>query len=147
MSKHVAAHVSQSQYEVWKQEADEMEVSSMSEYVKMMAEAGRKKFSHRDLEPDETRAELRQQRSDLQRELRRARERINELEAQLSETERSKIIEYVEDNPGSQKEQIVHHLLDEGAGRITRLLAHMEGAELRIDEKGRYYAGERAGER
>lgn len=143
MTQHVAAHVPDEVYRTWKAEADSMDVS-LSKYVKMMAISGRKKFE-RTVEPDETRADLRKQRNDLRNELRRARNLINELERQLSVTERPDIIEYVEENPGVEQEDIIQHILNTTNGRVTRLLTEMEGAELRIDSKERYYAGDNAG--
>jgi len=119
--------------------------ASMSEFIKMMTAAGRKKFSREAVEPDETRAELREQRNDLLKELRDCRERVNSLERQLSATERSDIIDYLEENPGARKENINQHLLNSMNGRVTRLLTEMEGVEIRIDSEGRYYAGDNAG--
>lgn len=140
MTKHVATHVSKKQKKQWKQEADSMG-ASMSEYVKMMTEAGRKKFE-REVSPDETRAELREQRNDFGDALRDARSRINTLERQLSATERQEIIEYVEENPGAEHGDIIQHLVNSVNGRANKLMAELEGAELRVDSKGRYYAGD-----
>lgn len=142
-TEHAAAHVPQDVHDEWKAEADRMD-ASMSKYIKMMVSAGRKKFE-RNVEPDEGRAELRRQRNDLRDALRGARERINNLEQQLSETERTDILEYLEENPGARREDIVQHLLNSTNGRVTRLLTSMEGSEVRVDDEGRFYTGDNAG--
>lgn len=138
--KHVAAHIPEQEYEEWRREADSMD-ASISKYVAMMVRAGQKKFG-RTFEPDEDRAELRQQRNDLRDELRDSRERINKLERQLSATERSGIIEHVRDNPGAERDEIIQKMVNSANGRVTRLLSELEGAELRIDSDGRYYASD-----
>jgi uncharacterized membrane-anchored protein YjiN (DUF445 family) len=142
--KHVAAHIPEKEYEEWRSEAEAMDVS-ISKYVAMMVRAGQKKFDRTAIEPDEDRAELRQQRNDLRDTLRDSRERINKLERQLSATERSGIIEHVKDNPGTERDDIIQAMLNSTNGRVTRLLTQMEGAELRIDAEGRYYAGDNIG--
>lgn len=142
--KHVAAHIPEEEYEKWRSEAETMGVS-ISKYVAMNVRAGRKKFDRTAIEPDEDRAALRQQRNDLRDALRDSRERINELERQMSVTERSGIIEHVEDNPGAERDEIIQKMLNSTNGRVTRLLTQMEGAELRIDSEGRYYAGDNTG--
>ncbi|WP_226038727.1 hypothetical protein [Natrinema sp. DC36] len=142
--KHVAAHIPETEYEDWRDEADAMG-ASISKYVAMMVRAGRKKFDRTAVEPDKDRAELRQQCNDLRDALRDSRERNNKLERQLSVTERSGIIEHVEDNPGAERDEIIQKMVNSTNGRVTRLLTQMEGAELRIDAEGRYYAGDNTG--
>lgn len=142
--KHAAAHIPESEYEAWREAAEEMD-ASISKYVAMMVRAGRKTFDRTAVEPDEDRAELRRQRNDLRDALRDRRDRITELERQLSATERSGIIDYVEDNPGAEREDIIQQILNSTNGRVTRLLTELEGAELRIDADGRYYAGDNSG--
>ena len=78
---HVATYPREEQYQVWKEDADEMDLP-MSQYAKQMIEAGRKDFPI-DITPDETNSELREQRNDLKQELEHTRERIEELETQL----------------------------------------------------------------
>lgn len=142
--KHAATHIPEKEYEEWCEEANAMD-ASISKYIAMMVRAGQKKFDKTAIEPDEDRAVLRQQRNDLRDALRDSRERINKLERQLSVTERSGIIEHVEDNPGVERDDIIQHVLNSTNGRVTRLLTQMEGAELRIDAEGRYYAGDNTG--
>lgn len=140
--KHVAAHVPMAQYRVWKREADAMD-ESMSTWVQMMTSAGRKKFDRSGLTPDETRIELREQRNDYRDALRDARERINKLERERSASERRAIIEYVEKNPGADKGEILQHVVNTTNGRVSTLLTELEGVEVRVDDEGRFYAGER----
>lgn len=142
--KHAATHIPEKEYEEWCEEANAMD-TSISRYIAMNVRAGRKKFDRTAVEPDKDRAELRQQCNDLRDALRDSRERSNKLERQLSVTERSGIIEYLEDNPGAERDDIIQHILNSTNGRVTRLLTQMEGAELRIDAEGRYYAGDNTG--
>jgi acetyl-CoA carboxylase carboxyltransferase component len=64
---HVATHVPATERDVWEAEAEEMN-TSLSQYVQMMAIAGRKKFD-RHVEPDKTRADLRRELGRLMKEL------------------------------------------------------------------------------
>lgn len=137
MSKHVAAYVPEKQYERWQEEANEKGMS-MSEWTKSMVEAGRKKFD-RDLQPDRTRDELRQQRNDLRDELGRARERVQELEEKVHTSERQEIIKYVSNNPGAEYQDIVQHIVNTANSRVTKLLDELEADQLEIDEQGRMY--------
>jgi predicted nuclease with TOPRIM domain len=123
-------------YEEWKDEAEEMDMA-VSEYVQAMTEAGRKKFDA-DVRPDESAAELREQRNDLRRENERLRDRIGKLEDQLHTGERGKIIEYVQNNPGVDYHDILQELGDTVADRAPRVLDELEGQKVeRID--GDYY--------
>jgi len=119
------------QYEGWKAEADEMDMS-ISEWIQAMVEAGRKKFDAT-VEPDETPQELREQRNDLKEELEHARERIDKLESQLHRSERAAIIEFVEDNPGATFGEIGQHLADTVSERIRPHMDALEGGEIRAD--------------
>ena len=133
----VAAYPSEDTKERWQQRAVDMGMS-MSEFLEAMTEAGLKKFS-RDVQPDESREELRRKRNDLRDELKRARDRIEELEEQVHVSEREAILDYLEKNPGSDYRDLVQHVTDTANGRITRLLDKMEGTDIEFDENGRIY--------
>lgn len=137
MSKQFSVYPAEEQYDRWSARAEELDMS-MSEFTKSMTEAGMKKFE-RTVEPDETKADLRRQRNDLRDELHRTRERVGELERQLTVSERETIIEYVSENPGATYQDIVQHVLNSANGRVTKLLDRMEGTELEMDEEGRFY--------
>lgn len=113
--------------------------ASMSEYIQMMVAAGRKKFARKSVEIDEDRAELRRQRNELLDELKDSRERINKLEKQLTRTERAAVLDYVEENPGAELGDIIQHILNTTAGRITKMVADLEGSELFVTDVGEYY--------
>lgn len=127
------------QYEDWKAEAEEMDMS-ISEWVQAMVEAGRKKFDA-SVEPDETTDELRRQRNDLKEELDHARERIEELETTLHHGEREAIREFVKENPGATFGDIVQHIIDTVPERVNRHLDELEGDALYIDGEEYYPKG------
>lgn len=129
----------ESLYEDWTTQAEEMEMS-VSEWMQAMIEAGRKGFQN-SVSLDETELELRQQRNDLKRELRNARDRIEDLEDRLHEGERAAIIDYVRRNPGATYEEVVQHVQDSAPGRIDAVLESLEGDKLLYDEQG-YYTNE-----
>lgn len=133
----VQSYVLPEQKERWLKEADEMGMS-LSEFVVAMVEAGLKKFS-REVEPDETRDELRQDRNELHEELREARERISQLEKERMASERGDIIEFVEENPGCEYKDIADHLAQTASSRATRVLENIEGEEVAVDENGRWF--------
>ena len=119
------------QYERWQRKADDRGMS-MSEFVECMVEAGLKKFDA-DVNPDETNQELREQRNDLKTELDRARERIDQLEDELHHGEREAIREYIKSNPGADYDEIVQHLIETAARRVTTHLEGLEGDALRVE--------------
>lgn len=127
------------QYEDWKDEADEFDMS-VSEYIASMVEAGRKKFEPT-TEADEEAAELRRQRNDLKRELEHARERNSRLEDRLHHGERAVIERYVSENPGATWAEIVQEVGDELPERVTDHLDTMEGQSLTRDGDGYYPLG------
>lgn len=135
----VGTYVPQETIDRWDDRRDEMGISSRSDFVQMMVEAGLKSFE-RGIDPDEEKADIRAQRDDLRRELTRARERINTLERQLHQSERDAILEYLSENPGMSYEDIVQYVINTASGRVTRLLDEMEGDELEVDDDGRYFA-------
>ncbi|MFY4812966.1 hypothetical protein ACOJIV_09785 [Haloarcula sp. AONF1] len=124
------------QYQGWKDDAEEMDMS-VSEWMQAMIEAGRKKFDAQ-VEPDESAEQLRRQRNDLKTELERARERIQELETQLHYGEQAVIREFVEENPGATFEDITRHVIDTVPERLNRHLDELEGDALYVDDDGYY---------
>lgn len=93
----------------------------MSEFLASMTEAGIKKFE-RDVEPDFTKAELREQRADLLEELNQARERIEMLEQQVYQGERQTILNFIEDNPGAEYYDILNEVQQTAGSRLTKHL-------------------------
>ena len=91
---------------------------SMSEFLAAMTEAGLKKFE-RDVEPDFTKAELREQRADLLDELNQARDRIQKLEQQVYRGERQAILNHIEENPSAEYHEILSHIQQTAGKRLT----------------------------
>jgi predicted nuclease with TOPRIM domain len=127
------------QYEGWKEEAAEMDMS-VSEWIQAMVEAGRKKFDAR-VEPDETAAELREQRNDFKDQLDLARDRIEELETQLHYGEQEVIREFVAENPGVTFNDITQKVIDTVPERVNRHLDELEGRAVYV-EGDQYYPTE-----
>jgi len=128
------------QYDGWKEEASELDMS-VSEWIQAMVEAGRKKFNAR-VEPDESAKELREQRNDLKEELTHARDRIAKLEQRIHHSERREIIDHVENNPGATYGEIGQRLSDTVPDRLRPHLDALEGTELSViddGEKERFY--------
>jgi predicted RNase H-like nuclease (RuvC/YqgF family) len=119
------------QYEGWKADAEEMDMS-VSEWMQAMVEAGRKKFDAT-VERDESAEQLRRQRNDLKDELEHARERIEELETTLHHGERETIRQFVKENPGATFGEIVQHVIDTVPERVNRHLDALEGDALHVD--------------
>lgn len=140
-SKAVATYPTEEQHAWWEQRAEEMDMS-MSEFVQSMTEAGMKKFEVR-VQPDETNRELREQRNDLRDELEQARERIRNLEDRLHGGERRDIVEYVEENPGVEYDQIIQRISETAPARVSEHLTDLEGEELTV-ENGEYYLQDEA---
>lgn len=138
-SEQVFVYVPEDQYTEWEAKADDMGMN-MSDFVKAHTEAGLKKFD-RDVEPDETNLELREQRNELRDELTRARDRIQELEDVVYRGERQTIAEFVEENPGATYDEMIQHVIDTVPGRVTDHLDNLEGDILRV-EGGEYYPAE-----
>ena len=137
MSRRFATYIDDETADRWESKADEMGMSQ-SKWIQAMVEAGLKKFNGT-VQPDQSRDNLRQQHNDLRQELRRARERVEELEKQLHASEREAILEYVEDNPGAEYEDIVQYIMNTAYGRVAKIIDQMEGEKLDIDEQGRMY--------
>lgn len=136
----VGAYVSDETKERWDERRDELGMSSRSEFVKQMVEAGLKSFE-RTVEPDESKTEIREQRDDLRRELSRTRDRVGELERQLHQSERDAILNYLSDSQGASYEDIVQYIISTASGRVTRLLDEMQGSDVTV-ENGHYYTME-----
>jgi len=137
--KTAVAYPAPDQYEAWKADAEEMDMS-VSEWIQAMVEAGRKKFTA-SVEPDQTVIELREQRNDLKDELEHARDRIEELETTLYYGEREAIRQFVDDNPGATFGEITQHIVDTVPERVSRHLDELEGNEL-YKEHDEYYPTE-----
>jgi hypothetical protein len=124
------------QYARWKREADDHGMS-VSEFIQSMTEAGLKKVDEVEVEPDETRQELRADRNRLQNELEQARETIRYLEEQTNTTERQEILDFLVENPGADYDDIVNYVIGTAPERIADHLDAL-GDELRVEES-RYY--------
>ena len=109
-----------------------------SEFVRSMVEAGLKKFT-REVEPDKTRDELRQQRNEAYSELREEREKRTRLEEKIMTGERGVIMEYIDDNPGCTYKDIADRLAQTAPSRATKVLEAIEGSEVAVDEDGRWF--------
>lgn len=128
---------SQEQHARWKDEAEAMDMS-LSEFIQAMTEAGLKKFDV-DVEPDESYSEIRRQRNDLKRELDRTRDRVRKLEEQLQTTERAAIIEFVEENPGAELDEIIQELVENASERVPQQVEYMVSVGDLQYEDGEYY--------
>jgi len=124
-------------YEAWEDHAEELDMS-ISQYLIRMVEAGRKQISVDEFAADSLR-ELRDQRDDLQNEVRRQRDRVEELEQQLNRTAQTDVLTYVEENPGATAPEIIQHVADTVPSRTVGLLDALDGRSLR-EEDGDYYA-------
>lgn len=132
---HIGVYTPQDRYEAWKQEADELGMS-MSQWANAMVEAGLKKFD-RDIQPAESKTELRKRNTKLWNDYERIRKERDKLETQLHQTEQRAIIEFVEENSGCQYKEIAQYLSKNRGSRLTKLLDAMDGEEIEIDEQGR----------
>jgi ElaB/YqjD/DUF883 family membrane-anchored ribosome-binding protein len=140
-SKVATTYPTEGQYERWKNEADNLDMST-SEFIRSMTEAGMKKFTV-DVEPDETNHEIRQHRNDLKEELEHSRERVKELEEQVYRGEKSQIENFIQENPGSAFGEIVQEVIDTAPERVNRHLEDMEGDSIRSDGEVFYHEPER----
>lgn len=133
-SRHAATYPTEEQYQRWQDRADDLGML-MSEFVECMVEAGMKKFDAT-VAPDETNQELRDQRNDLKTELDRARGRIDQLEDELYRGERRAIREYVEANPGATYDEIVQHVINTAANRVTVHIDGLESDAIQVETDG-----------
>lgn len=136
----VTTYPSDEQMERWKSRREELGFRSRSAFLEAMIEAGLKKFdAPATAEGDEVR-ELRKQRNNLRDELKRARERIQELEEALYRDEQQEILEYIDTNSGASYEEIVQHVINTVPGRVTEHLEELEGRKLRQTGDGYHLA-------
>jgi hypothetical protein len=134
-----AAYVPDDLYEAWTEHAEEMDMST-SRYIIEMVEAGRKQIDLDAFAADSLQ-DLRAQRDDLQNEVERQRERVQELERQLDRTAKGDIVEYVAENPGATATEIIQHVADTVPGRTVGHLDLLAGRALR-QEDGAYYVAD-----
>lgn len=128
------AYVPDGLYESWVDHADDLGVS-VSRLIIQMVEAGRKDTSMDDVSTDSIR-HLRQQRNDLQQEVERQRERIEDLERQLQHTAQPPIVEFVEDNPGAATAEIIQRVADTVPARVAGHLDALEGSKIEQRDDG-----------
>ncbi len=126
----------ESLYLKWKDHAERLDMSA-SQFLIRMVETGRKQIDVQESTNDSLR-ELRQQLTDLQRELNRQRTRNKELERQLQHTAHAEIVSYVEENPGATTPQIIQHIADTVPGRVVGHLDVLEEDTLEVED-GAYY--------
>ena len=101
-----------------------------------------KKFE-REVEPDFTKAELREQRADLLEELNSARERIRRLEDQLYRGERQAILDFIEENPSAEYHEILNYVVNTAGERLTDHLDALEiEGDLESNEARQYFVVE-----
>lgn len=131
-----AAYPTNEQYERWKVQADEFDMT-VSGFISNMVEAGLKKFDLA-VEPDHSNLELREQRDDLKAELDRKRDRIRRLEEQLYNSDAFEILRYIDENPGPYATEVIDHLKASVPKRANAHLEVLEGQMLAV-EGGRYY--------
>lgn len=123
-----ATYPPQALYDSWSQHADSLNMST-SQFIIRMVEAGRKQIDMEGL-ANESAQELRQQRSDLQGELERQRDRVSKLEQQLHYTAQADMIDYVEANPGATAPEIIQHIANTVPERVASYLDLLEGDAL-----------------
>ncbi|WP_336326469.1 hypothetical protein [Halovenus sp. HT40] len=132
----------ESLYEQWSNHADGLDMA-ISQYMIRMVEAGRQNISMDDASSESIR-ELLQQKADLKREIQRKEQRIQDLERQLQHTSRSKIVSYIEDNPGARMPEITQTVADTVPGRVASHLDALEGELIKQQADG-YYLDESDG--
>lgn len=137
MSKRFAVYVPDELAEKWESEIEKSGMSR-SEWLQARVSAGRKKFN-RDVQPDQSRDELRRKLNDMRNELGRSRDRIETLEEVAHTSERDAILQYLEENTGARYNDIVQHVVNTAHSRVTKILDDMEGDDIEIDEEGRMY--------
>lgn len=129
------------QYEEWQTRAERNGYNSLSQFMIEMIEAGSKEIEI-SVTLDENQAELRSQRNELREQLRKARNRIAELEKEVYSGERQEIINFLaEQTDGATFAEIVQHLVDDAPARVAQQLDEMEGEDL-TRENNRYRTSE-----
>lgn len=127
------------QHADWKDEADEKDMS-LSNWVAAMVEAGRKKFEV-EAEPDITNEELRQQRNRYKQENEELRSRVERLEDRLARGERGQMAAFIEDHPGATYNDILQHVQDTAAERVTEHIDSLAGDQIEKRGEGYYPLG------
>lgn len=122
------------QYETWKEEASDLDMS-VSQYIRNMTEAGRKKFDV-DVQPDESHRELVEERNRLKEELERAQARIERLEDQTDVAERSAIIDFLAEEGTATRKEIINKL---GVDLPTRVDNHLDAIPTVVADGEQYY--------
>lgn len=112
-------------YQQWRNHADRLNMP-ISEFIIRMVEAGRTNISMDDASAQSVR-ELLQQRADLERELQRQRDRIQDLKRQLQQTSQSEIVAFIDNNPGARTPEIIQYVADSVPGRVASHLDALEG--------------------
>jgi len=135
-SQMAATYVPPTQYDRWKDRADDLDMS-VSEFIKGMVEAGNKKFEAT-VEPDEEARELREQRNYYKSELERMQSRLSKLEDRLDRGERSEIVDFVEENPGVSVAEIYQQLLETLQERTNETLEELEGDKIELHDDACY---------
>jgi len=121
-------------YDSWTEHAASLNMST-SQFIIRMVEAGRKQIDVEGI-ANESAQELRKQRSDLQNELERQRDRVSQLEKQLHYTAQADIIDYVEANPGATTPEIIQHIANTVPERVASHLDLLEGNALERGTSG-----------
>lgn len=123
-------------YETWKDHADDLD-QSVSKFIVQMVEAGRKQIQLDDVATSSVQ-DLRRQRDNLQREVKRQRKRVRELERQLHRSAAAEINTFVTNNPGATTPDIIQHVADTVPVRVVSYLDLLEGDTLQHREDGYY---------
>ena len=126
----------ESLYSKWCEHAEDLDMST-SQFLIRMVEAGRKNISMNGVPADSIR-ELRERRAELNREVARQRERIEDLEQQLDRTSRTDIVNFVDSNPGVTSQEITQRIADTVPGRVASHLDALEGEVLANRDDGYY---------
>lgn len=121
------------QYEGWKQEASDRDMT-VSKFMQAMIEAGRKKVEAVEIEPDETRKELREDRNQKAQELEQARERIKSLEQKTNTDEQQAILDHLADEGASEYAELVNAVIEGAGERVDRHLDRLVGDEITVED-------------
>jgi len=124
----------ESLYETWSEHADSLDLSN-SQFIIKMVEAGRRNISMDDASTASIR-ELLKERADLEKEIQRQRERIDDLERQLQHSTQSEIVSFVAENPGAQTPDIIQHMANSVPSRVAGHLDALEGDAIERHEDG-----------
>jgi len=137
-SQQVSTYVPAEQLEEWDEIAESMGMTR-SEWLMAMVAAGRKKFD-RDVQPDESKRDLRRRNTELWNDFQEVARERDSLQKQLHQTERQALLEFVNENQGCRYKEIAKHLSQNRGSRLTQMLDALDGNEIEIDEDGRVYS-------